>query len=86
MFNIYFKIKTGKSTRGYDFTLEKMQSRFNVTTYSLSQRTININGWNKLLANSVHSSSINMFRKARMHLDSNMWTLDKPTASLSAAI
>ena len=25
-------------------------------------------------------------RKGRIHLDSYMWTLDKPTASLSAAI
>ena len=50
--------------------------------------------WNKSSADCVHSSSVNMFknrisqlsRRGRIHLDSYMWTLDKPTASLSAAI
>ena len=44
----------------------------------------------------VHSTSINMFQnrmdnnylscKGRIHLHSYMWTLDRPTASLFAAV
>ena len=62
--------------------------------YSFSQRTVN--EWNKLSADCVHYISIIMFKnrqlshkgrnKRRIHLDSNMWTLDKPMTSLSKAI
>ena len=62
--------------------------------YSFSQRTVN--EWNKLSADCVHYISIIMFKNSqlshkgrnqrRIHLDSNMWTLDKPTTSLSKAI
>ena len=94
--NIFVKIKRGKITRGHDFTLVKGQNRLDFRKYSFSQRTVN--AWNKLSANCVHSSSVTMFknrienylvsRKGRigLHLDSYMLTLDKPTASLSAAI
>ena len=58
--NIFFKIKTGKRTRGYDFTSVKGQSRLDVRKYSFSQRTVN--EWNKLSADCVHSSSVNMFK------------------------
>ena len=44
--NILFKIKSGKRTRGHDFTLVKGQRRLYVRTYSFSQWTINV--WNKL--------------------------------------
>ena len=46
--NIFFKIKTGKITRGHDFTLVKGQSRLDVRKYSFSQKTVN--EWNKLSA------------------------------------
>ena len=50
---------TGKRTRGHDFTLVNGQSRLDVRKYSFSQRTINDR--NKLSADFVHSSCINMF-------------------------
>ena len=83
--NICFKIKTGKRTRGHDLTLVKGQNRLDVRKYSFSQRTVN--EWNKLPADCVHSSSINMFKNKidNYVVDSYMWTLDKPTASLSTA-
>ena len=49
----YFKIKTGKRTRGHDFTLVKGQSRLDARKYSFSQRTVN--EWNKLSAHCVYS-------------------------------
>ena len=52
-------IKIGKITIGYDVTLVKWQSRLDVRKYSFSQNTVN--GWNKLSADCVHSSSINTF-------------------------
>ena len=58
--NIYFKIKTGKITRGHDFTLVKGQNRLDFRKYSFSQRTVN--EWNKWSADCVHSSSVNMFK------------------------
>ena len=54
--NIFFKIKTGKITRGHDFTLVKGQNRLDFRKYSFSQRTVN--EWNKLSADCVHSSSL----------------------------
>ena len=57
-------------------------------SYSFTQRTINV--WNKLSTDCVHASSVNMFenRIDKYHVRSGytMWTLDKPMASLSAAI
>ena len=50
---------TWNDPRGHDFTLVKGQSKFDVRMYSFSQRTVN--EWNKLSADCVHSSSINMF-------------------------
>ena len=58
--NIFFKIKTGKVNRGHAFTLVKRQNRFYFRKYSFSQRTLN--EWNKLSADCVHSSSVNMCR------------------------
>ena len=52
--NIFFKIKTGKITRGHAFMLLKGLSRFR--KYCFSQRTLN--EWNKLPANCVHSSML----------------------------
>ena len=58
--NIFFEIKESKITRGYNFTLVKKQSRLDVRKFSFSQRTINV--WNKLSAECVHASSVNMFK------------------------
>ena len=57
---IVFKIKTGKITRGHDFTQVKGQSRMDFRKYSFSQRTVN--EWSKLLADYVHSRGIHMFK------------------------
>ena len=57
---IFLKMKTGKITRGHDFTLVKVQNRLDFIKYSFSQRTGN--EWNKLSADCVHSSSVNMFK------------------------
>ena len=51
-YNLFFEIKAGKLTRGYDFTLVIKQSRLDVRKYSFSQRTIN--KWNKLSTDRVH--------------------------------
>ena len=54
----FFEIKESKITRGHNFTLVKKQSRLYVRKFSFSQRTINI--WNKLPAECVQASSVNM--------------------------
>ena len=56
----FFEIKEGKITRGHNFTLVKKQSRLDVRKFSFSQRTINV--WNKLPAECVQASSVNMFK------------------------
>ena len=82
-------MKTSKTTRGHDFTLVKGQNRLDIKKSSFSQRTVD--EWNKLSADCVHSSSIfinridNFSQKGRIHLDSYMWTLDKPTVYVLAA-
>ena len=56
---IFVKIKTGKITRGHDFALVKGQSTLYVSKYYLNQMTPN-ELWNNVLAECVHSRSINM--------------------------
>ena len=58
--NIFFEIKESKITRGHNFTLVKKQSRLDVRKFSFSQRTIHV--WNKLPAECVQASSVNMFK------------------------
>ncbi len=58
--NIFFKIKTGKITRGHDFTRMKGQNRLDFRKYYVFQRTVN--ECNKLSADCVHSSSVNIFK------------------------
>ena len=82
--DICFKIKTGKITRGHEFTLVKGQNRLDCRKYSFSQRTVN--EWNKLSADFVHSSSANVFKNRLDNYLVRAVTLDKPTASLPAAI
>ena len=63
------------------------------TSYSLSQRTAN--EWNKVSTDHVHGGSVNMFknridtylvRAGYAYKNNFVWTLDKPEASLSAAL
>ena len=56
----FFEIKESKITRGHNFTLVNKQSRFDVRKFSFLQRTINV--WNKLPAQCVQASSVNMFK------------------------
>ena len=56
----FFEIKESKIIRGHNFTLVKKQSRLDVRKFSFSHRTINV--WNKLSADCVHASSVNMFK------------------------
>ena len=56
----FFEIKETKITRGYNFTLVKKQSRLDDRKFSFSQRTINVG--NKLSAECVHASCVNMFK------------------------
>ena len=58
--NIFVKIKTGKRNGGHDFTLVKGKSRLDSGKKSFPRRTVN--EWNKLSADCVHSSSINIFK------------------------
>ena len=59
---------------------------------SFSQRYVN--KWNKLSSDCVNASRVNMFKnridkcliRAGYTSKSILWTLDKPTASVSAAI
>ena len=66
-YNIFFEIKESKITRGHNNTLVKKHSRLDVRKYSFSQRTLNV--WNNLATDSVHASSVNMFKnKIEMYL------------------
>ena len=66
---------TGKTTRLPTSERRRLDDR----KFSFSQRTVN--EWNKLSADCVHSSSIDMFKN---RIDNYrirtgyMWTLDKP--------
>ena len=54
----FLEIKESKINRGHNFTLVKKQSRLDVRKFSFSQRTINV--WNKLSAECVHASIVNI--------------------------
>ena len=55
-----YEIKESKITRGHNFTLVRKQSRCDARKFSFSQMTINV--WNKLPAECVQASSVNMFK------------------------
>ena len=57
--NIYFSVKEERRTRGHGDTLAKKQCRLDIRKFSLSQRAVN--EWNRLLADCIGASSINMF-------------------------
>ena len=56
----FFEIKESKITRGHNLTLVKKQNRLDVRKFSFSPRAINV--WNKLSAECVHASSVNIFK------------------------
>ena len=57
---IYVSVKEERMTRGHGVTLAKKQCRLNIRTFSFSQRTVN--DWNRLSADCVGASSVNIFK------------------------
>ena len=55
----FFSIKEER-TRGHGITLAKKQCRLDIRQFSFSQRTVN--EWNRLSADCVGASSVNMFK------------------------
>ena len=65
--NIFFSVKEERRTRGHGITLAKKQCRLDIRKFSFSQRTVN--QWNRLSADCVGASSVNMFNnKIDMYL------------------
>ena len=58
--NIFFTVKEERRTRVHGVTLVKKQCRLDIRTFSFSQRIIN--EWNRLSADCVGASSINIFK------------------------
>ena len=58
--NSCFSVKEERSTRGHEVTLAKKQCRLNIRKLSFSQRTTN--EWNKLSADCIGASSVNIFK------------------------
>ena len=58
--NIFFTVKEERRTRGHVVTLAKKQCRLDIRTFSFSQRTVN--EWNRLSADCVGASSVNIFK------------------------
>ena len=58
--DIYFSIKEERLTRGHGVTLAKKQCRLDIRNCSFSQRTVN--EWNRLPADCVGASSVNIFK------------------------
>ena len=65
--NIFFSVKEDRRTRGHGITLAKKQCRLDIRQFSFSHRTVN--EWNRLPADCVGASSVNMFKnKIDMYL------------------
>ena len=58
--NLLFSVKEERRTTGHGITLAKKQCRLDVRIFSFSQRTVN--EWNRLSADCVGASSVNMFK------------------------
>ena len=58
--NIVFTVREERRTRGHGVTLAKKQCILDIRTFSFSQRTIN--EWNRLSADCVGASSVNIFK------------------------
>ena len=73
--NILFSVKEERRTRGHGITLAKKRCRLGISKNSFSQRTVN--EWNRLSADCVGASKVNMFKnkidiipkKGGVHLD-----------------
>ena len=70
--NILFSVKEERRIRGHGITLAKKQCGLDIRNFS--QRTVN--EWNRLLADCVGASNVNMFKnkidipkKGGVHLD-----------------
>ena len=57
--NMFFIVK-GERTRGHGVALAKKQCRLDIRKFSFSQRTVN--EWNRLSADCVGASSVNIFK------------------------
>ncbi len=57
---VFFTVKEEKRTRGHGVTLAKKQCRLKIRNFSFSQRTVE--EWNRLSADYVGASSVNVFK------------------------
>ena len=57
---MFFSLKKDSGIRRHEVKLVKYQCRLDIKKYSFSQRTIN--EWNKLSADCITASSVNMFK------------------------
>ena len=65
--NIFFTVKEERRTRGHGVTLAKKQCRLDIRKFSFSQKIVN--EWNRLSADCVSASSVNIFKnKIDMYL------------------
>ena len=60
--NIFFSVKEERRTRGHGVTLAKKQCRLDIRIFFFSQRTVRVHEWNRLPADCVGASSVNMFK------------------------
>ena len=58
--NNFFLVKEERRTIGHGVTLAKKQCRLDIRTFSFLQRTVN--EWNRLSADCVGASSVNIFK------------------------
>ena len=58
--NIFSTVKEERRTNGHGVTLVKKQCRIDIRTFSFSQGTVN--EWNKLSADCVGASSVNIYK------------------------
>ena len=58
---MFFTVKEERRIRGHGVTLAKKQCRLDIRNFSFSQRIVN--EWNRLSADCVGASSVNVFKK-----------------------
>ena len=58
--NMFFSVKEERRTREHGITLAKVQCKLDIRKFSFSQRTPN--EWNRLSADCVCASSVNMLK------------------------
>ena len=56
----FFTVKEDRRTRGHGVTLAKKQCRLDIRKFSFSKRIVN--EWNRLSADCVGASSVNIFK------------------------